>query len=215
MYRTAHRLLLALMLVATTGAFAASAGLHHIAELAQRVDGLYEEDLLGLSYLKDANIDLNQVGRSLRGALLSRHPQDKRQLLVRAQTALTALKTNVDLARPRFTAERGQRLMGQLEAQVDEFAPLVGDMLRRADSPQQDDAIAFLFARVMPKATRLDHLIAELTREKQAKTRLSLDGFRDSFEAGRRQMFLLAALISSIGIACVLVFGPSLRPARR
>lgn len=215
MRRTANRLLLAFMLVAATGAFAASAGLHHIGELAQRADGLYEEDLLGLAYLKEANVNLNQVGRSLRGALLARYPQDKRQLLVRAQTALTALKTNVHLARPRFTAERGRELMGDLEVQVDAFAPLVGSMLQRADSASQDAAVGYLFERVMPQANRLDDLIAALEREKQAKTRLSLDGFKDCYEAGRRQMFLFAALIASIGAACVLVFGRSLRPVAR
>ncbi|HZX29106.1 MAG TPA: hypothetical protein VFF16_18675 [Telluria sp.] len=88
-------------------------------------------------------------------------------------------------------------------------------MLQRADSASQDDAVGYLFERVMPQANRLDDLIAALEREKQAKTRLSLDGFKDCYEAGRRQMFLFAALIASIGAACVLVFGRSLRPVAR
>ena len=79
--KVGSRLILGFLVVALLGAAVAGIGIVNMDQMNERAQNVYEQDLKGISYLKEANIDLVYIGRSVRSAMLASTEADRRKHL--------------------------------------------------------------------------------------------------------------------------------------
>jgi methyl-accepting chemotaxis protein len=96
-------------------------GLLNMNVMNQMADHMYRAELLGLSFIKEANIDLIYMNRDWRQALLSSTDEERARDLDEMASNYGKLTANVTNARPLFTTEKGKALFAQLDAQQSDW----------------------------------------------------------------------------------------------
>ena len=65
------RLLAGFLMIALLGALVAAIAIFNMAKMNAQAEKAYNVDLLGISHLKESNINLVYIGRAMRGVLLA------------------------------------------------------------------------------------------------------------------------------------------------
>lgn len=74
------RLLAGFIFIALMGSAVATIGIFNMASMNRQSENTYANDLLGLSAIKEANINLIYIGRAARGVLLARTPEERAKI---------------------------------------------------------------------------------------------------------------------------------------
>ena len=103
------RLILGFLAVALLGAVVAGIGIYNMGQMNERAKRLYQKELMGISYTKEANIDLIYIGRALRSAMLASTEADRDEVPGDRRQERKMMPDNLDQARPLFYTENGKR----------------------------------------------------------------------------------------------------------
>ena len=90
------RLLLSFIAIALSGAIVAGIGIVNMGRINDMGDRMYEQELLGLSYVKEANISLIYIGRALRSMLLASSEAERATHMGRVETRRKEVRANLD-----------------------------------------------------------------------------------------------------------------------
>jgi hypothetical protein len=104
--RVGTRLILGFLAVVMLGAIVAGIGIYNMAQMNERAKRMYQNELLGISYVKEASLDQVYVGRALRGALLASNDEQRTQNLAAVDKYKQLLRDNLDKARRCSTRKR-------------------------------------------------------------------------------------------------------------
>ena len=115
------RLILAFVLVAGASAVVGLVGIHTASRINEMSDRMYDTELLGLSFIKEANIDLIYVGRARSNYMLATTNEERAKQLDAVQKSLVMMKDNVAKAKPLFVTEKGQQLIKSVNASAEEY----------------------------------------------------------------------------------------------
>jgi len=122
-YSLGTRLMLAFGALIVASALVAAFGLVGLMRLNAVSDQLYERELLGISYVKEANIDLIYAARA-RGQYALAHDEAGRQSARKAYgEAVATMRAWLDKSRPLFYTARGQAEFDKLEAMIKVWLP--------------------------------------------------------------------------------------------
>ena len=83
-------------------------------QMADATNHLYEFELLGVAYVKDADIEFKAVARDWRTALISKDAEARNRFLDSAKKHLGALHASIEKARPLFVTPKGKELVGKV-----------------------------------------------------------------------------------------------------
>jgi methyl-accepting chemotaxis protein len=159
------KLILAFVAVSAITAYVGYEGIAKMAEINEQADIMYERELLGLSYIKEANIQLINVQRSERGLLLASTAADRRTFAERGEQQAAAMKDYLERARPLFATERGRAALTKLDKAWDEYYAVhkrVIEMAQREDLQQSRESVALALGEGRAKASAVDELMTEL-----------------------------------------------------
>ncbi|MFN3788620.1 methyl-accepting chemotaxis protein [Massilia sp.] len=203
------RLIAGFLALTLLGATVAGIGIFNMSRINAANDILYKRELLGISYVKEANINLMYIARALRNVLLASTDKDREAALANVETARTQLKANLDKARPLFVTERGKAMFVELEERLRNYETHVAEASRlaRADSLQQTrSSVDYLFASVAPAANDADKQLTELTRLKEEYARATADEASMQYESSRVMMLLLVlgSALAGIGLGVLI-----------
>ena len=115
------RLICAFVLVCAIGAAISLVGIRSLAQLSGEAETMYQRELAGLSFIKEANINLVHVGRSRRNAILATGDAQRATFLAQADKDLAATHELIGKARPMFFSEKGKQTLADLDAVWKEF----------------------------------------------------------------------------------------------
>nr|WP_288378790.1 MCP four helix bundle domain-containing protein [uncultured Massilia sp.] len=128
------RLLAGFLTLAMLGAVVAAIGIYNMSQMNDRTDRLYKRELLGISHVKEANINLVLIGRALRNVMLASTEQDRRAAAAAIDKARSALQRNLDQARPLFFSENGKRMFAEVDRGMRDYEAVVGQAVRLAET---------------------------------------------------------------------------------
>jgi methyl-accepting chemotaxis protein len=207
------RLIAGFMILTVLGAIVAGVGIVNMSRMNDGTNRLYEKELLGISYVKEANIDLIYIGRAMRNVLLASTDKDRQDATANLDTARARLKANLDKARPLFYLEKGKRMFGELDTQMREYEALVAEATKRAlaDPLQENRAsVDFLFGTVAPVANAVDNRMTELTRLKEQNAENAALDANAMYESSRTMMLFLVLGSAAAGFGLGLLITRSL-----
>jgi methyl-accepting chemotaxis protein len=184
-----------------------------MAQMNERAKSMYQNELLGIAYVKEASLDQVYVGRALRGAMLASTEEQRAQNLATADKYKQLLRENLDKARPLFYTDIGKRNFADTDAQLREYDDVAAELLKRIKAePLQEkrDSVDYLFGTFLPKATAIDAKLEELVRAKEKLAQEINLSNKDEYESARATMLILVALSALTGVGFGILITRSL-----
>ena len=203
------RLIAGFLALSILGAIVAAIGIYNMSRINDRTSRLYERELMGISYVKEANINLLLVGRAVRSLLLAATEEDQKAAIATVGKARAQLNDNLDKARVLFFSENGKRSFAELDRGMREYEAMVEETSRRAlaDGVQQNrTAVDYLLHTVAPKSNDIDSRMGALTRIKEENAQAAAADATAFYESARATMVLLVigSVLAGIGLGVLL-----------
>jgi methyl-accepting chemotaxis protein len=198
------RLTVGFLVVVLLGATVASIAIYNLMQMHVRAKAIYEKDLLGLSYVKEANIDLIYVSRIVRSAILLPTEGQRAAKFDDIEKYKRKVQDNLDKARPLFYSADGKRTFAEADALLRDYLGVVNELIKRIrseDVSQPRDSIDFLFNTFQPKSQLIDDKMTELAAIKEKNARLTNASNLNAYESSLALLLSLVALSALAGIA--------------
>ncbi|MDQ1925123.1 MCP four helix bundle domain-containing protein, partial [Massilia pseudoviolaceinigra] len=172
------RLLTGFMLVAILGAVVAAIGIYNMAKMNSQAERAYSDDLLGISYTKEATINLLYAARAMRNQILARTPEESSKFSAFNDAARKTLGEKIALARPLFRAEAAKALFRDLDAgivQYDAARAHLSKLLADTSPEGKAAAIDFALGPLVKQATLVDESLQNIAQLKEKVAKASAE----------------------------------------
>ena len=83
-------------------------GIRNMGSIDQMAEDLYQRELMGISYIKEANINLIYIGRDWRNALIASNPAERAKARTASVEHIKAVHDYIEKSRPLFVTEQGK-----------------------------------------------------------------------------------------------------------
>ncbi|MCU6499114.1 methyl-accepting chemotaxis protein [Rugamonas sp. A1-17] len=195
------RLIAGFILVAAISAVVGMIGISNAGKINDLADKMYASELLGLSYIKEANIDLIYVGRARGNALLATTAEERQKYVTLTTKSLAMVKENMEKARPLFVRPRAKEILAKYNTVWEEYEKeTMRTLAMVANEPlgQRSDQLNQSMRSAGEKAQLLDDWMTDLTRIKEENAKEASDATTAMYENSRTIM------LGAIGFGVVL-----------
>jgi signal transduction histidine kinase/DNA-binding response OmpR family regulator/HPt (histidine-containing phosphotransfer) domain-containing protein len=182
---------------------------------AEQVRLMYQQELLGVSQMKEANTHLMEVGRSLRQMMLAPTAKDRAAALQTLTTARQLMLSNLESSKSHFVTEKNKLLLVTTYDTVRRYLQNVDQILTHiAENPQfRSDATASLLfnANNVSVFEETDRLMGQLVKNKEETAFLTWQS-AEAFSLGSERLSLVLLLLGlSAGLGVGVLLGASVR----
>ncbi|MES3020836.1 MAG: methyl-accepting chemotaxis protein [Pseudomonadota bacterium] len=201
------KLIFGFLLVAAVSIVVGLVGISNASHINEMAADLYEREVLALSHIKEANIDLLYIGRA-RNAFEAATSQEERQQqreIINKSTEL--LRKNMAEARPLFVTERAKELFASYDKLLDSYQKEMQNMLALAAAEklhQRNEALNKSAAIVSKDADDLDEMLSELSDQMEARAKEEAGEAAALYQQGRTIM--IATMVGGVLLGILLGF---------
>ncbi|QHI97503.1 HAMP domain-containing protein [Xylophilus rhododendri] len=201
-FKIGTRLIVGFLLVACISLLVGLFGINASNSINDMATDMYKDQLLGLSDVKEANINLIYVGRARANFLLAASAAERDTQLQNIRKYSAAVKTHLDKARPLFRDDRGRQIFATVDRGWEEYQQELQRFLTLAGAHPLFETSAELTAQtraVAAKTVVVDEQMSELARMKEGLANKANDDTDAIYFHNRNLMITL--------IACGMVAG--------
>ena len=198
------RLLTGFLLVALLGAVVAAIGIVNMAKMNEQAERAYNNDLLGISASKEANINLIYIARASRNQILARTPDERAKFVKVADDARKVLDERLNVARPLFLAESAKALFRELDkglADYDSARAELTKLVQNDTAEGKSAATEFAFGPLVQRANYVDDKLSELAAQKEKASAAAAAEATARYTQARTLMIALVLGSLAAGIA--------------
>jgi methyl-accepting chemotaxis protein len=197
--KIATRLIGSFLILIILSAIVAGIGIFNMSKINDKADAMYANELLGLSYIEEANVSLISLGRARGNYLLATTEEERTKQIQMRQKYAAELKANLEKAQPLFVTEKAKQIFanfattwGTYEKSMDKaYALAASEKLQ-----QRSDELNQVLEETRKHADVLDNHLDELRKQKEARAKAASEETTALYESSRNLMILL--VISSI-----------------
>ena len=203
-YKTSVKLVAAFVLVALIGAATGIYGLYNMQRIDEADTRLYQQELIGLSLMKEANVERLRGVVALRDALIATTGQEREDALKRQQDARTKVVALLDQAAPLFVTETSRKALEQLRAEWatdDKTTGAMNQLIMRADLATSNESLKYLKAELVPQSIRMGNAMNELSKLKEQDAKTVADDNTALYQNSRNITLVLLLLSVAAGVA--------------
>ena len=165
------KLIGAFLLVSMITGLVGFIGVSNMSELNDTADNLYENELLGLSNIKEANVNLMGIARSLRNSVLATTQDERARYLQQTKFNIDQVQENIEKSRSQFTTEEGKQLLNTFSREwtkYQEGLKEVEAIINAEDLVNNDrESIIFIQTDLRVVANVVDDILTELSEVKE------------------------------------------------
>jgi methyl-accepting chemotaxis protein len=195
--RVGTKLIASFLFIAIVGGVVAAIGIVNMGKMNAMTDRMYHNDLLGLSYVKEANIDLIDAGRARGNFLLSTTPEERKTNRERTMMLLASVTTKIDAARPLFSAEKAKALLSEYPKISKDYEAIVSkslDLGEAEDMHQRSPALTAALLEARRQSNALDEMFETLTKIKESRAKATSDEAATLYETSSVVMAIMIAV---------------------
>jgi len=211
--KVATRLIAGFLILTLLGAIVAGVGIYNMSTMNERTHALYERELLGISYTKEANIDLIYIGRTIRTVLLASSEKARAAAVANLEKSMKSIQSNLDKARPLYYTDHGKRMFADTEAKVQAYENQIAHVSKLAQGEAMQESRAtvdYLFTNVLPIANAADDALTGLTKLKESNAAKVSAEASALYESSRTLMLMLVLGSAAAGIGLGVLITRSL-----
>jgi methyl-accepting chemotaxis protein len=203
------KLIAGFVIVTILGAIVACIGIINMGRINDQADSMYMEDLMGLSYIKEANINLIYAGRSRNSFLLATSAEERTRHRSDIDKYLATIDDYLQKARPLFILPEGKKMLDDYAATARDYRQLLSQALTRADAEplvQRSDELNQMLVAARKQADVLDDMLTALTKLKEARAKQKSDDTTALFESSQALMIglVLGSLFGGLGLGALI-----------
>ena len=199
------RLLAAFFCVALLGAIVAGIGIFNMGKIDTMAGRMYNNELLGLSYIKEANIALIKVGRARSNFLLATTAEERSRRQADITKFLEHNKSYLAKAEPLFVSPAAKELFARFAAVEAEYVATMQQALALAAAEplaQRSANLTQLLDKTRLHADELDSVLDKLSSQKEERARAAAAQASDVYQTSRT--FMLALVLGSVAAGLAL-----------
>jgi methyl-accepting chemotaxis protein len=198
------KLVSAFVVVALVSLVVGVIGISNMSKINDLADAMYANELLGVSYIKEANINLLYIGRARANYLLATtaSERDKQRAIINKSIAST--NDFLAKAKPLFTSTKAQETFSSIDKTIVLYTLELQRFLTLAAEEalqQRSDALTTLSSSVAEKGSILDDALTELTTIKEELAKVASEESTALYLSSRTLMIIAIAIGLFIGIA--------------
>lgn len=166
------------LIVSVITAFVGFLGIKNMGTISDMADVMYEKELLGTSYIKEANINLLYIARAERNFLLASTPEQRSNYLENINKYKNTYKAELEKAKPLFYTEKGKELFAKLEAANEEWLKVQQRVIEIGSKESLTDkkaSVDLCFGEARTKQGLVDDTMTELTKVKTERAKSAAD----------------------------------------
>lgn len=217
----ATKLVVAFVVMATLTGIVGYFGIDRMGRINDLTDEMYAKELLGISYIKEANIDLIYIDRATKNLLLASTASERTKYFDIINKYKQEYQAQLDKARPLFYTDKGKELLGKLNRAWEDFQPILNrvvDVARKEDLAAKRESVDLSMGQGREKMDVIDETLTELSRIKESNAKDFSDVTTKLYDSSRSLLigvvagsvllglclgFLIARAISRPLIKCV------------
>ena len=201
------RLVAAFLIVASASGIVGMVGISNAGKINELADRMYTREVLGVSYIKEANVDLIYIARARGNALLATTQEQRAKAIEDMNKSIELLKSNMEKARPLITTDKGKQLLDSFartwDAYLRDQAQLM-PLLNASKLDNHDPALTAAMASIREKANALDDTMTELAQLKETIAKQASDDTATLYEQSRSLM--IGTIVAALALGAVLGF---------
>jgi methyl-accepting chemotaxis protein len=192
------------IVVCAITAFVGFMGLKNMSRINDMADEMYLKELLGISYVKEANINLMYLVRAEKNLLLA-NTEDQRQKYAEIVTKAEGMyKDNMVKAKPLFYTDEAKAGLAKVDKAWEEYISLHRQILEAAKRERLNEkktSVEMSMGAGREKLDALDDAMTALTKIKEDNAKTASDETTKIYHASRNLMLTLIAVGVLFGIA--------------
>ena len=203
------RLIAGFLIVALLGAIVAAIGIVNMSRINDMADAMYEKELLGLSYIKEANINLIYAGRARGNFLLSTTKADRDTNSANIKKYIATTNSLLEKAKPLFVTVKAKEIFAQFARVQQDYEKELWKGLSLAAEEKLSErsaALDLVLKETRRHADVLDELLTELANLKEARAKEASETTGELYNSSFHIMLTLVigSLIAGIGLGLLL-----------
>ncbi len=185
-------------------AFTAVVGLNSISKLNDSNDVMYNYEFMGLSYIKEANIDLLFAARALRNAAYYAEFQPIDNYVRNQRLGLERMSKNLDAAMPLFRRQQNKDMIIAIQRTLQEYKTgveaIIRDLTDDDNSESARKRVSQMMTALRPTENKLDDGLTEITKIKIANGERALNQATELFSSSRLIAVSILAVSAILGM---------------
>ncbi|MBI1938319.1 MAG: MCP four helix bundle domain-containing protein [Ignavibacteriales bacterium] len=203
--KISRKLILSFIVMSIITASVGLTGIMEMSSINDMLNSLYENETLGISYMKEANINLVYFSRAEKLFLLAASSEEREKHLERMKKYEETMHNYMDKAKPLIRTDKGKELLAQFESAWRDYKEVNQEIINLAiqDSLQSNRASVDLANKVgRKKLDAVDTILTESVRVKEANGKeFYVESDRVYAEA---RFYMVLLIIGSVGLGIVI-----------
>ena len=202
-YKISTKLVLAFIAVATIGALLGAYAIYNMKRINDADTRLYQQELMGLSLFKEANVERLKAVVGLRDAILATTEAERANAFGRVTDGRAKSKAFIEQASVLFTTEEGRRQVSQLQETIktdqtaaDGLAGRIKASEMHADSELQQ----YMRANVVQPSVQLGIAMNKLSQLKEGEAKAVADANTELYAGSRNVTVVLVLAGLAVGV---------------
>ncbi len=203
--RVGKKLILAFVLMAALTALVGFMGVRNMGLMNDMAGTMYNRETLGLSFVKEANINLVYIDRNIKNYVLAESEEARKGFLERVKHYVKAYEDSLNQARPTFVNERGKQLLQELDKAWNELRPVFDQILAVAakeDLATKRESVDLMMGTGREKLRAVDDALDALSQRKAENAKNFAGETAEVYEANR--LYLIGLVCGSILLGLLL-----------
>ncbi|MCE5200433.1 methyl-accepting chemotaxis protein, partial [bacterium] len=196
-----QKLILAFICLSAMTGFVGFMGIKNMARIDALAGDMYAKELVGLSYIKEANIDLIYIGRAEKNFLLSSEKSQRDGHIRNFHKYIKMLETDIDKAKPLIYTAKGKRLLTQFDQKWETYKEVhyqIAQMAQNEKLQSKRATVDMAFGIGRETADALDDLMSRISKTKEVNAKQTSDETTNIYKRSRAFMIVLI-------IGCVML----------
>ena len=202
-YKINTKLIVAFTIVALIGAALGAYAISNMKRINDADTRLYEQELLGLSLIKEANAERLKLVVAVRDALIATDAAERDAALARMIKARELAETLMEDASPKFSSDKGRAGFAKLKEDWKSYVASSIDMeklIQSSDMATSNPALKHMKADMAPKGATTSQTMTTLSQLKEAEAKAVSDDNDVLYEQSRNITIVLILLGVAAGI---------------
>ncbi|MDT8998595.1 methyl-accepting chemotaxis protein [Paucibacter sp. APW11] len=202
-YKIQVKLVAAFVLVAMIGLALGAFAIRNMNRLNDADTSLYENGLTSLVTLKDAELELVKVTRSVRNALLATTAEQREAAREAMKKGMAQVKARMDAAAKLAEGDKERQLNKAVMDEIAKYEIALAEMdklITSSDLTTSNPALKFMDATLFPQVQVTGAKLSELLKFQDAEAKKISDDNTVLYESSRNTMLVLMLLGLGVGV---------------
>jgi methyl-accepting chemotaxis protein len=169
-------------------------GISNMGKIADLAASLYANETLGISYLKQADIELIHMDRAEKNLLLASTTEDRDHYKGRIQADIGFVNSDLEKARPLVHTDKGKELLAKFDQSWKEYQEVAGQVVSLAEKDQLEQKRASLDLSVSLGRQRGDAAetaLGDIVADKESTAEKAAQATGETYRSSRTFMLIL------------------------